>query len=103
VTKKIKKAYYFDDRPYLTTWNGIEWHHPNRHEKKYRLRYSCFWYGRHVRTFNELRQLINDDAEGLPVRRKRLLLPDWYDDPQVGRHGGRSWKDYTKRRKQWDR
>ena len=60
-------------------------------------------YHRHVRTMNELRQLRGADHDGEPVRRRRLTLPTSYDDPMISRNFGKSWKDYTKRRKQWDR
>lgn len=104
-----KKNYYRDDAEFLSYPYGVGWgfyenvHIENRFRGRYRHKYSCWWNGRHVRTFNELRQLTNDDAEGLPVRRKRLGIPDWYDDPKLSRCNGRSWKDYTKQRKQWDK
>ena len=60
-------------------------------------------YYRLVRTTNELRQLKGDDADGIPVRRRRLTIPTAYDDPNVSRFWKRSWKDFTKNRKQWQK
>jgi hypothetical protein len=51
---------------------------------------------------NELRQLTGADHDGEPVRRRRLSIPTAYDDPHISRNYGKSWKDYTKQRKQWD-
>lgn len=70
----------------------------------FKFRYTHRWagYHRHVRTTNELRQLRCDEAEGLPVRRRRLNIPTWYDDLHISRNYGKCWKDYTKRRKQWE-
>lgn len=58
---------------------------------------------RKVRTMNELRQLHGDDNDGLPVRRRRLLLPTNWDDLPVSRNWKRSWKDFTKKRHQWEK
>lgn len=77
--------------------------------EKYEQRYKhCYrlWFGgycRYPRTTNELRQLIGAEHDGEPVRRRRLNIRTCYDDPPVARNYGKSWKDYTKRRKQWER
>jgi hypothetical protein len=92
------------DRQYWERWSSRTRSEIARTESAfyYRHRYAS-WYCRHPRTTNELRQLRCDDADGLPVRRKRLTIRTAYDDPPVSRNYGKSWKDYTKRRKQWDR
>ena len=72
-----------------------------RYKHCYTLQYGGWC--RNVKTTNELRQLKGADADGEPVRRRRLNIPTAYDDPRVSRDYGKSWKDYTKRRKQWDR
>lgn len=58
---------------------------------------------RNVRTFNERRQNHHAECDGIKVRGNRKLIPHSWDDPHVARWGGASWKDYTKRRKQWDK
>ena len=70
-----------------------------RYEGMYRLINGG--YCRNVHTRGELRQLAADEAEGLPVRRRRLNIPTAYDDPLISRNYGRSWKDYTRRPHQW--
>ncbi len=62
------------------------------------------WHGRYPKTTRELRHLICEDHDGIvPVRRSRLNIPTAYDDPCASRNFGKSWKDYTKRRAQWDK
>lgn len=81
------------------------WWWSERSRERYRARY-CLVHGhyfRHPKTMNELRQLLGADHDGEPVRRRRLLIPTSYDDPHISRNYGKSWKDYTKQRKQWDR
>lgn len=58
---------------------------------------------RKMRTMNELRQLHGDDADGLPVRRRRLGIPTYWDDLPISRNWKRSWKDFTKKRHQWEK
>lgn len=65
---------------------------------------------RRIRTFPERRQWIADDADeelrdlGCRPRGGRSPGPlDPWNDYIVSRTGGRSWKDYTRARKQWDR
>jgi hypothetical protein len=70
-----------------------------RHAGMYRLIVGGYF--RNVHTRGELRQLAADEAEGLPVRRRRLNIPTAYDDPYISRNYGRSWKDYTRRPHQW--
>ena len=71
----------------------------------YRGKYRKKWAGqyRYVRTMNEIRQLAADENEGIRVRRRRLNVPTVYDDITIVRNYGRSWKDFTRRRHQWDR
>jgi hypothetical protein len=70
-------------------------------EGRYKLRWGG--YHRYFRTYNEYRQNLLHAHEGLPVRTRRLNLPVLYDDLNIVRNWGRSWKDYTKNRKQWER
>lgn len=72
--------------------------------------YGLRWggYCRPIRTAQELRQReadrVDGRAEGLGVKRRgnrgRCILDAWNDYP-TSRCGGRSWKDYTKRRRQY--
>lgn len=71
----------------------------SRHGGKYHHRYAQ--YHRAPKTFNEVRQLRGMDADGLPIRRRRLNVPSAYDDVHLGRNYGKSWKDFTKQRRQW--
>lgn len=66
---------------------------------RYEHRYSFM---RSPRTQRERRALFGFEHDGLPVRRKRLNLPTTYDDIMLSRNYGRSWKDYTKKRRQWE-
>jgi hypothetical protein len=81
---------------------------PTWWDERYRLRFKnkyvlvCGHYFRHPQTMNELRQLTGAEHDGEPVRRRRLTLPTSYDDGHIARNYGKSWKDYTKQRKQWD-
>lgn len=93
-----KPGYYRD----LSDTYSTRWSSERTNPYKFTYRPSYGRYHRSVRTQNELRQLICADADGLPVRRKRLNLPTAYDDLNVCRRYGKSWKDYTKRRKQWE-
>lgn len=68
---------------------------------KYEHLYCYQW--RQVRTFSEIRQHYHALDDGQKVRRRRLLIPTVWDDRTISRNWGRSWKDYTKRRKQWDK
>lgn len=67
-------------------------------EGRYSLEYA--WY-RYVRTTNEIRANAAALEDGYKVRGRRRNLPTVYDDVRVSRTWGRSWKDYTKRRKQY--
>lgn len=85
----MKKDYKRDTEDFGDRWFG-------RYDHRYRG-----WY-RNPRTQQERRELKGFDREGLPVRRRRLNLPTAYDDLRHARVGGRSWKDYTKFRHQWE-
>ncbi len=71
----------------------------DRHVGRYELRFGMF---RSIRTQNERRQLAGLDADGLPVRRRRLNVPTAWDDFHVVKNYKRSWKDFTKKRHQWE-
>lgn len=60
------------------------------------------YYYRHPKTQKERREIEGFILDGLPVRRKRRLIPDSRNMRPPARQWGRSWKDYTKRRKQWE-
>jgi hypothetical protein len=72
--------------------------------RKHKGRYSCkYGYGhRYVRTYSELRQLYGDKADGIKVRQSRLNIPTLYDDLPVSKDFKRSWKDFTKKKRQWN-
>jgi hypothetical protein len=67
---------------------------------KYRHKYSN---ARNIHTFNERKQNHYAKKDGILVRGARKHLPTNWDDPRIARVYGRSWKDYTKRKKQWDK
>ncbi len=79
------------------TKNGSIW--SERHVGRYELRFGMF---RSIRTQNERRQLAGLDADGLPVRRRRLNVPSARDDIHAVKNYKRSWKDFTKKRHQWE-
>ena len=69
-------------------------------EGRYVHKYAS--YHRHMRTMNEMRQLKGDEADGIRVRRRRLNIPQFWDDLPISRSYKRSWKDFTKKRHQWE-
>lgn len=75
---------------YLPAW-GV-----GRFEHKYARHYRTF------QTFNEIRQHEHALLDGAHIRARRLNLPRIWDDCHIGRNYGRSWKDFTKNRRQWD-
>ena len=57
---------------------------------------------RDPQTMQERRRNIADRDEGrYKARGRRMHLPSSWDDIVVSRRGGKSWKDYTRFRKQW--
>lgn len=89
---KYRKVYGFraeHEGDFMYVWNGKGYHRP-------------------IQTFNEIRQNTNARRElrGLPRSaqprgsRSRCELDAWNDENR-GRDYGRSWKDYTRHRKQW--
>lgn len=95
----MKQNYTRDtDEVYFNRWLGYECANHVRWCYSHKFVNYC----RYPRTFSELRQNNHADNEGLPVRRRRVKVPTCYDDLRVGRSYGKSWKDYTKRRKQWE-
>ena len=60
------------------------------------------YYYRHPKTQNEKRKVAALILDGIPVRRKRRLIPDSRMMRPPARNWGRSWKDFTKRRHQWE-
>lgn len=71
-----------------------------RDRQVYENKYSYF---RNPRTRAEIRFLAGADRDGEKVRRRRLTIPSAYDDVCISRNWGKSWKDYTKNRRQWGR
>lgn len=70
---------------------------------RYRLKDGYAWYYRHPKTLNEKRQNSACQDDGFHVRGKRRAKhPNGsWDAIPVKRTYGKSWKDYTKYRKQW--
>ncbi len=70
---------------------------------RYTLKYPK-WY-RHPKTLNEKKQTcgFQNDYRELRIRGERTwkMLPTSWDDINVTRTWGKSWKDYTKHKKQW--
>jgi len=94
--KRIKAELWFN--PYTGTFTQ-NWSFG--YVNAYELRRSyCY---RYVRTFNELRQNVGAMCDGHYVRgsRRRKSLPTVWDDVRVSRVYKKSWKDYTKFRKQY--
>lgn len=86
---------------FVTYWWGGGRTYLNRY--RYAYRFDHGGYHRNPRTQNERRQNFAHEDDGLPVRRRRLgPLPHSYDDLGRSRTYGKSWKDYTKRRHQWE-
>ncbi len=77
-------------------WRSFE----SRHAGSYELAHRNFL--RYPKTAAERRQLCADVCDGIKVRRRRLNIPTVRDDILISRQYGRSWKDYTKQRRQWD-
>lgn len=86
-----------EDSSYVAFYGWVD---NRRHKFRYNHKYRFMW--RRPRTMNELRQLRFDDHFGLPIRRGRLRLPTLWDDVPLTRNFGKSWKDYTKKRRQWE-
>lgn len=71
-----------------------------RSEPQWEGIYDLRWggYFRRIKTYNEIRQNY-----GCPyVRGKRRNVPTSWDDLYIARNWGRSWKDFTKKRNQYD-
>lgn len=85
-----------------------------RDDDRYYYENVCGGYHRHIYTFSELR--ANSGARSdyrrdpdfaqltnlLPRGRRTARYLDTYNDYSRCRNNGRSWKDYTKNRKQWE-
>ena len=73
--------------------------------KRMYRRIKSHGYNRYVSGF--LDDVIHD--EDVSVYREMLLhtkiksMPTAWDDVRIGRNDGRSWKDYTKKRRQWQK
>lgn len=67
-----------------------------------RFRHRWRRYFRHPHTMQERRRNAGDahDRE-FCVRGRRKHLPSAWDDLMASRRGGKSWKDFTRHRKQW--
>ena len=81
----------------FNVWEGVmeleDWG-AGRYSNKY-----SWWRG--IRTFNERKRNAAAKADGYKTRGKRRNLPTSWDDPRISRDWGRSWKDYTKHKKQY--
>lgn len=67
-----------------------------------RFRHRWRRYFRRPRTLQEQRRNAGEAHDRLyRARGRRMNLPSAYDDLMVSRLGGKSWKDYTRFRKQW--
>ena len=99
---KIKKNYkQIVQEQWFCSWDGTwrdRWY--DKAIGKFR---HTLGYHRNIRTFNERKQNHYAKCDGIKVRGNRKHLRTNWDDPRRGRTYGRSWKDYTKRKKQWDR
>jgi hypothetical protein len=68
------------------------------------------WYHRSPKTGQECKRYVTDRADArregyhlkLRARRNDGYLNAWNLEPPVSRSGGKSWKDYTTKRAQWD-
>ena len=56
---------------------------------------------RHPRTTAERREVAGLKVDGMRVRGARCKLPQLHDDVWPSRFGKRSWKDFTRQRRQW--
>jgi hypothetical protein len=89
-----------------------------KYEYDSRWRYEGAWcyltawgYGRAIETFQHCRQYVHDkhdarhDRWAFKTRAKRnaSFMNSWNIEPPVSRCGGKSWKDYTKNSKQWEK
>ena len=94
--KRIKQELWFSH------WHGEWFERWNRsYINAYELRWSyCY---RYVKTFNEIKQNEHAKLDGYKVRGKRTkhILPTVWDDVRVSKVYGKSWKDFTKHRKQY--
>lgn len=99
---KIKKNYKkIVQEKWFNPWRKVfEDRYSDDSIGKYSHKYA---YDRNVRTFNERKANVHAEDDGIKVRGRRKLIPNSWDDPHLARSYGRSWKDYTKRKKQWDK
>lgn len=95
----MKKDY--DRRDKSGYWWADFWIDTTSHLGRYEHRYAPYF--RHPRTQRERRELFGFEHDGLPVRRRRLRVPTAYDDLPIARNYGRSWKDFTRQRRQWEK
>lgn len=91
--RKIKQEYYFSH------WRG-EWKERYNQSMlgKYDIKYSYF---RSIHTKNEYKQNCWAIDDGYHVRGRRRNLPNAWDDVRISRAWKRSWKDFTKCKKQY--
>ena len=55
-----------------------------------------------LRPFNEKKQNSDPTIQKF-IRRKRVIIPDSYDDKRIGSRDDISWKNCVKVRKQWQK
>lgn len=96
----MKKHYERDMEDFLDI-KWLNYIYKNPHKYRYNHRYSFMW--RLPRIMSEVRQLHRAVQDGIRVRPSRLAgFPETWDDRNIARNYGKSWKDFTKRRHQWE-
>lgn len=69
---------------------------------RYEMKYN---FCRNIRTFAERKVTHGHMNDKLPVKirgkRRPYHIPNSWDDIGISRHSGKSWKDYTKAKKQY--
>lgn len=91
---------YIETDTYFNSWKNewIEWE-----VKRYRHRWGGYY--RAIKTFSERKQSNAHKADGysnlIRARRNSDSLPSTWDDICVSRCYGKSWKDFTKAKKQY--
>lgn len=80
-------------------WSSYGWVE-NRFYGRYMHQHARYF--RYPSTHAERRAVAAVVQDGVPVRASRRKLPTAYDDMAIQRNYGRSWKDYTKKRRQWE-
>lgn len=91
--KKYERVGYNSSWDFLLT---------SRRSSFYKHRYYLVNRYNRLHTFNELRNNFSAIDDGYRVRGKRRNIPRYKDCKRVAKEGGKSWKDYTKRHKQYN-